>query len=187
MPLDQVAVTPFSMTALLHRPASGRLRHEERMLGRDMSIEGLVLPDTAIAWVEEINALTILSELENLPENWDGYGALQIHPDTITNSKDVLPKLLRFAPGPDIFPNPNGTISFEWASEHGSAHLEIGKTRFSFLVKPAGGAALPLEGAAKEVPTELGQLIQAIVFPSVRPVATITKPRYTAGDERASR
>jgi hypothetical protein len=174
VPLDHVApLSSFSMTA----------RAQELVVGRDCAYEGLVLPETTLMRVEEKRALDSLTEFGSLSANWDGYGALPIAPETIKNGKAVVAQLIRQAPGPDITPNPNGTLFFEWVSPCGAAYLEMGKTRFSFFVKPAGGVAIPAEGAATEVSAELGALIAAIVFP-VRSVAATTKLRYTAGHER---
>ena len=159
--------------------------HEERVVGRDMSAEGLLLPETTLARVEEMNILTSLAEFSRMPANWDGYGALPIDSETIGNCRVALPKLLRRAPAPDLAPKPNGTVSFEWSSNSGEAHLEIGKRRFSFFVKSSVGEAILLEGGASDVPVELGTLIAAIVFPPMRSVAAITKLEYTAGHDRA--
>ena len=184
MQIDNVTQTTFSMAA---RPALAdvsAVRAEERLIGRDLSIEGLMLPAPMLSRVEEAAALNILDELAAMPADWDGYGALAIDDGTLANSKRAVARLVRYAPGPEIAPNPNGTISFEWTSSAGTAHLEIGKTRFSFFVKPAGGVALAYEGAAHDVPSELGIIIAACVFPPVRSVTTITKLVYSAGHER---
>jgi hypothetical protein len=76
----------------------------------------------------------VLYALAALPENWDGYGALHISAETIHNARRAL-NVLAHAPLPEITPNPNGTISFEWETESSEAHLEIGKTRYSFYAK----------------------------------------------------
>lgn len=158
----------------------------ERVLGRDTPADGLLLPEAERLRVEVFTASIELDKLSALPANWDGYGAERIDSDVVKNVRASLPSLLRAAPAPEITPNPNGTISLEWASPTGVAHLEIGKTRFSFYVKSSGGRASVSDGDARGVPAGLGSLIAAVLFPPVRSVAAITKLIYTAGNERAN-
>jgi hypothetical protein len=149
-----------------------------------MPTEGLGLPETILERVEALAAETELSKFEALPTNWDGYGADRIDPETVKNARSAL-KGLRQAPAPELTPNPNGTISLEWESPSGLAHLEVGKTRYSFYVKPIGGDASVFDGDARNVPNDLGAVITAVLFPSVRSVTAITNLIYTAGHERA--
>jgi len=84
---------------------------------------------------ERMVAREKIEQLARMPENWDGYGALPIRPETAQNALDALKMLPDEIPMPDIVPNSNGTISFEWESPSGIGHLEIGRTRFSFYIK----------------------------------------------------
>jgi hypothetical protein len=155
-----------------------------RVPGSDMRVEGLVLPDHVLQLVEHERALAMLAELGRLPLNWDGYGALPIDRQTIGNSKGALLLLLRYTPAPDITPNPNGTIGFEWNSDQGEAHLEIGKTRFSFFARANGGRPILAEGLVPGITNGLASLIAAVVFPSAGSSTAITKTTYTAGHEQ---
>ncbi len=183
MPDFNLAVTTFRPTADPDQFARRIRWHEERVLGRDISAQELLLPETTIARVEQRHLLHTLNELALLEENWDGYGALPIDGETISNCKAAVVHSLRNAPAPDVAPNSNGTVSFEWSSANGYAHLEIGKTRFSFFVEPVVGDTILLEGEASKVPIEVGRLIAAIVHPSVRSVAAVTRLEYTAGND----
>ena len=62
-----------------------------------------------------------IKELADLKENWDGYGAAPISEQTRDNALRFV-NLIEAAPyglpAPEICPNPNGTISFEWET-HG--------------------------------------------------------------------
>ena len=64
-----------------------------------------------------------------MAENWDGYGAIPIDPMTAVNADRLLSALRHIGIDPDVTPNTNGTISFEWEWTSGSVHVEVGKTR----------------------------------------------------------
>jgi hypothetical protein len=149
-----------------------------------MSVEGLLLPENVLQLVEQEQALATLMEFEDLAPNWDGYGALPVARETIGNCREALLLLLRHTIAPDITPNPNGTIGFEWNSADGEAHLEIGRTRFSFFAKPRGGRPILADGVVGAINNELASLVAAIVFPSVGSLTAITRATYSAGHER---
>ena len=116
-------------------------------------MEGLLLGETTVSRIEEAGLRDALIEYKSMSANWDGYGALPVDKDVIRNCEVALRALTSQVRGADIAPNPNGTVSLEWVSERGMAHLEIGKTRFSFFIKPAGGTASVLEGEANAIPS----------------------------------
>lgn len=70
-----------------------------------------------------------IETIAQMSENWDGYGAVPIHHLTAVNADKLLSALRSLGVDPDVTPNPNGTISFEWEWKSGIAHVEIGKTR----------------------------------------------------------
>ena len=82
--------------------------------------------------------LTELREIKELPENWDGYGAIPILNEVFETSQTLLTLLSgdlieRIF---DIYPNPHGTISIEWINRKSEKlSLEIGKTSYSFFIK----------------------------------------------------
>jgi len=183
--LFDLALSNVALTAGRGEPGAGSLGMQvERVIGRHMTCEGLVLPEGVLQFVEQERAVASLSEYRDLASNWDGYGALPVGPETIGNSRGALLLLLRYAPAPDVTPNPNGTIGFEWISERGEAHLEIGRTRFSFFAKPRGGQPILAEGLVGAITVELASLVAAIVFPAAGSLTAITKATYTAGHER---
>lgn len=158
---------------------------EERIVGRDIPIRGLVLPERVLNLAEQATAVNTLKMLAEMPADWDGYGALRLHPETISNAIQAVAGLWRYVPAADITPNPNGTVSFEWESERGTAYLELGRTRFSFYIKPLGGVIGTLEGEVSDV-AQLRDYILATVYPgqhmaassSVSSIGFINQIRY---------
>ena len=126
-------------------------------------------------WAEVSVAKAKITELAAMPGNWDGYGALRISQEAEQNAIKAIEVLLRRAPVPDIVPNPNGTISFEWESNQGVGHLEVGKTRFSFYVKPRSGSPALADGQAEQIGSDLGQLVASLLFPVQHAANTMTK------------
>src|SRR5262245_6918574 len=88
---------------------------------------------------ELMEAKAKVEDFAAMPENWDGYGAIRIGFETKNNAQSALELILIYAPAPDITPNSNGTISFEWETPHGVSHLEIGRTKFSFYIMARSG------------------------------------------------
>ncbi|CAK0770257.1 conserved hypothetical protein [Gammaproteobacteria bacterium] len=131
--------------------------------------------NTALEWVDEFQAM---------PADWDGYGALAISGQTVSNAHAALEKLLVVAPVPDITPNPNGTISLEWESRYGVAHLEIGKTRFSLYIKPTVGKTTWVDGQVDQIRLDIGTHIVAILYPAHNSAETITTFQFTVGHAR---
>ena len=80
-----------------------------------------------------------IRELGQLDEDWDGYGAASIDAAIISRAREIYSGLLRYLPAPDINPNSNGTISFEWSKGEATAHLEIGLHSYSFYLSPSSG------------------------------------------------
>lgn len=140
--------------------------------------------ENIFARAEEAQALKLLADYDRMQANWDGYGALAFDSETLRNSEKALSQLVQYAACPEIAPNPNGTVSFEWNSEHGSAHLEIGKTRFNFFVRGNGCAAHVEGGQASALPPKIGALVAAIVFPQVQSLTALTPIKFAVGNDR---
>ncbi|MGC1614284.1 MAG: hypothetical protein WA736_06345 [Candidatus Acidiferrum sp.] len=107
-------------------------------------------------------------------DNWDGYGAIPINFQTKTNAKVALIQLESSVPAPQVTPNPNGTFSFEWETEEGAAHLEIGRTKYSFYLKPINGAPYFARGHVNQLDAKLGFIVDDGLFPKNPP--TLTRP-----------
>jgi len=94
---------------------------------------------------------TAIESFSLYKENWDGYGALSIDPQTKKNALDFLLKLNLFTNKvalsfPELTPNTNGTINFEWEEHDKIANLDIGKTRLSFFITRPGYAPIIYDG-----------------------------------------
>jgi len=123
--------------------------------------------------------IEMIEELENLSANWDGYQALPIHPDAIRAAKGLVDSLPTHFVTADVCPNPNGTVSLEWQNDKGRAHLEIGKTRYSFYIKPVFGNAIPICEENQYLPIQIPQILDSMLSPRMLPVDTINQIHYS--------
>lgn len=94
--------------------------------------------------IEKYNELTnTIKRIGTLSDDWDGYRA-------IPPSKDIIQTSLKFLEqckseyllitDMDVFPNPNGTITFWWDNGHSlhSIGIEIGSTSYGTTVYGPG-------------------------------------------------
>jgi hypothetical protein len=119
-----------------------------------------------------------------MQQNWDGYGAEPIGQLTSGNTSHALTILSYQLPMPDITPNPNGTLSLEWETGAGSAHLEIGRTQCSLYVNSsANGAPLFFAGDATDINGQVGALVYSSLYAPLdqtKPVSLVSE----AGHDR---
>lgn len=74
---------------------------------------------------------------KSLNNNWDGFGAIPLEVKSTTNALMLLDLVGEevFCSVKDFYPNPNGTITFEWNNEQDeSIFLEVGNNTFSYYV-----------------------------------------------------
>lgn len=74
----------------------------------------------------------------SLNYSWDGYGAFPAEVKSASNAIAIVEKLPAKAISSmyDLFPNPNGTISFIWENDNDErVSLEVGNSTFSYYVK----------------------------------------------------
>jgi len=144
--------------------------------------------DPAISWVHPLtksSGLSALASVENqieeickMPAGWDGYGALPISQSTKYNALAALRGILGSAKAPDITPNPNGTLSFEWETHQGVGHLEIGQTRLSFYIQPNRGDPIFLDASSDDLlvsAIKIGLLVSGNLFQSEHISASVTE------------
>ena len=95
-----------------------------------------LVPRVGYAFAEYTAARRAINEAYSQP-NWDGDGALPIREETTKEDALAVLNQLEIATcAPEITPNPNGTLSFEWETKKGFGQLEIGRTRYSLCVQP---------------------------------------------------
>src|SRR6266540_5638638 len=56
---------------------------------------------------------------EALTDNWDGYGARAVRPETRDNAIWFLRSLPSSVPSPDVAVDPDGEVAFEWYASPG--------------------------------------------------------------------
>ena len=129
-----------------------------------------------------------LAAICGLEENWDGYGGTSVHADTAASAKHALKAFLSRDLFPDLVPNSNGTISFEWTSARGEAVVEIGRTRYVGVIRPKGAANYPIAGdAGTGGKFEADMMaIAAVIVAGLFPRETLpdTQRSFTAGHAR---
>jgi len=76
-------------------------------------------------------ALSRLDELTKLEHDWDACGADAIDEICVSNAEKLIDALPEKTPSPEIFPNPNDTLTLDWETTEQILSLELGKNRFS--------------------------------------------------------
>lgn len=87
------------------------------------------------------NFFEAFNNLQTLKDNWDGYGAISPTEIVIKNVKSLLSALpnqfIANLTEDNIYPNPNGTITIEWANEEDEniVSIEVGEEYSTFYSK----------------------------------------------------
>jgi hypothetical protein len=130
--------------------------------------------------IEMLFARRQLEQFKELEQDWDGYGAVPIHEETVRNSVKAIEAFSDVAQWADKYPNPNGTVSFEWESPLGTAYLEIGRTKYSFYIKAETGRPIYANGSVDQINPALGELVSDNLFPLQTATYPISKIELTA-------
>ena len=109
------------------------------------------------------NALNKINELLYLKDNWDGYQAVAIASQAANNSKAMLncfnENIIENIS--DIFPNPHGTITFEWENkEDDKMSLEVGSNTYSYFVTYSNKTPILVNG--QDIISSLGEITKEI-------------------------
>lgn len=73
-----------------------------------------------------------------LNENWDGYGAFPLEAESAANAIELIDKIGEelFKRVSDVYPNPNGTITFEWNNiDNEILSVEVGNNDISYYME----------------------------------------------------
>lgn len=165
-----------------HRIA--RLDLSPRLYGEEVS---LVMTEFA----DRSEALQRILEIEKLEADWDGYGAEPICAACIENARTIVELLPPFAVSPDLFPNPNGTVTLEWENARGTLSIEVGEAGISgffdadaeplfYQEDYAGGMPAFVESALRQMtPTLSGDaLVASSVMDSYARHGNLTRRYY---------
>jgi len=107
-----------------------------------------------------------ISEISNLTDNWDGYGAVAPDKEVVNNSFRFLDTLAKFGvnniASDDIYPMPYGSIVMELNSPNGMVSIEIGKHKIGFFTEFNQNEDLSSEGEETDFKSVPGTLREAI-------------------------
>lgn len=105
--------------------------------------------------------------LECASENWDGYGASPIHNDTYTNALRFLHNLPYNLPSPDVSPEPDGDISFEWyCNPSHVVSISVGPKGYLYFAALIGlKKRYGSEPFGGEIPQEIFDVIHQVIEP----------------------
>ena len=87
--------------------------------------------------ISKYNIIESILSFKSLNDNWDGFKAIPLEVKCATNAILLLDLVGddAFCTVKDFYPNPNGTITFEWYNqEDESVFLEVGNNTFSYYV-----------------------------------------------------
>ncbi len=97
----------------------------------------------------------LITQIAELPDDWDGYGAIAVASAAISNSRTMLGFLASSGNQPNfISPSSGGTIEFDWETTFGSACMEIGNSTYSFYTDPFTGHSAMCGGQIEELDAE---------------------------------
>ena len=137
---DTIVVGSLRLWALRNQPKQKTETETEYKVYNPQSIE-LFEEEEAAEAEQQLNLVReeMLSEIRNLgnlPNNWDGYGAIRVRPKSLANAIDVISaKEIDSTMIDEVFAQPNGTVYIRWENdEKRKLGLEIGENMMSYYV-----------------------------------------------------
>jgi hypothetical protein len=134
-----------------------------------VSITAYTTFTSAFATLNLVDRYAVIQSIDSmgaLTENWDGYGAATISSTATRAARGFVLSLPASFPAPEVSPNSNGTVSLEWESDAGRAHLEIGDSAYSFYLRRAEGSPIYRDGSLNEIGTSKAQMVGAAQCPT---------------------
>jgi hypothetical protein len=135
--------------------------------------------------LEVSQAKRALESIAELDDDWDGYGAKLVSRIVRLNAWHALDHFLGSGLVPDITPNPNGTVSFDWNVAGARSHFEVGKTRYSMFVETQDGTTRFLQGEAGSLSADLISALASTVQ-GPNPTQSVTPISYTGSRDRTA-
>ncbi len=87
--------------------------------------------------ISKYSIIESILSFKSLNNNWDGFNSIPLEVKSASNAIHLLDLVGAdlFCSVKDFYPNPNGTITFEWYNEEDEiVFLEIGNSTFSYYV-----------------------------------------------------
>ncbi|MBR6197076.1 MAG: hypothetical protein IKQ72_05685 [Bacteroidaceae bacterium] len=110
-----------------------------------------------------------ISELDNLHDNWDMYGAIAPSDEVIKNAYKLLDIVINDGyvaiKAEDIVPTPYGSIVMDFANERGLVSVEIGKAEIGFFTEFVDGKDFASDGIEtdfRSIPTALKEVFDIL-------------------------
>lgn len=136
--------------------------------GRDSSFSGVWPRFTQPELWESAAREDNLSMIAALPDDWDGCGSASVSRQAIIHSRAILSTLSAAGSAPDqILPSPAGTVLFDWETDFGTAHLELGKSTFGFYTSPTVGRPIMNGGEIDDLDVDHIRAALATIEPTV--------------------
>lgn len=88
--------------------------------------------------LEAENSRVGMQTLEHLTNGWDGYDGIAPSSVTRLNGWWALNAFMAAGHFPDVSPDSNGTICFDWEGESYNAHFQVGRSTFSMYIAGDG-------------------------------------------------
>ncbi len=137
--------------------------------------------------LETYQTIDILRRLRQLPDNWDGEGAVAFKECAIENSISIVQFIAsQHLPDPDVSPNPHGTVAMEWENDYGYAYVEVGSTKLTALIKTSARKLIfsldRVEADDIENLRSLAFHLQSVLYPDSAPM--ISSKDITATSEK---
>jgi len=104
-----------------------------------------------------------VDEYLSLNENWDGYNSIPLALKAGENAKKIVSCFndILLENISDIFPNPHGTITFEWENNmKEKMSLEIGSNSYSYFVTNSNKKPKLVDG--KDIFSDIGEITSEI-------------------------
>lgn len=135
--------------------------HESVLIWRLAPERSVVAPPIA----QQIWMLRVwerLQALQELPENWNGYGESPVALEAVAQTAELLVDIGPTQPMPDIVPLCDGGLQIEWSDSSRELEIEVGPqgARTAFFVDDEGREQ-EFEVSAEDVP-EIRTLVAAM-------------------------
>lgn len=117
--------------------------------------------------IDRKNALDKLNKISKLEDDWDLFGANVVSVECVKNVSVIINDLYQDIPSPDIYPNPNGTITLDWEVGEQLLSIEVGDTNYSSYWETANATKMDAEVFNGKIPTFLFVALQFLYTSAV--------------------